>query len=194
MGLIVGTVFWQVDDPQTVTGVIFQCVFFISMGAMLKVAPQIDTRGIFYKEQDANFYPTWTFVLARALAGLPTSIQDTLVYGNLIYWFSGFVPSAANYFTFLLLLLLSAFSTGLMFSIFSARIKDRPTAQAAMSITLVIMILFSGFTVQPDVSDLITSLFIPPPRLSFYARPPCLTLRSFHPITFGSIGEIYLLG
>ena len=41
--------------------------------------------------------------------------------------------------------------SGLMFSIFSATIKDRPSAQAAMSIALVIMILFSGFTVQPDV-------------------------------------------
>jgi hypothetical protein len=33
MGLIVGTVFWQTEDPQTVMGVIFQCVFFISLGA-----------------------------------------------------------------------------------------------------------------------------------------------------------------
>ena len=49
MGIIVGTVFWQVSDPQTIMGVVFQCVFFISMGAMLKVAPQIDSRGIFYK-------------------------------------------------------------------------------------------------------------------------------------------------
>ena len=91
-------------------GVVFQCVFFISMGAMLKVAPQIDTRGIFYKEQDANFYPTWTYVLARSLAGLPTSIQDALVYGSFIYWFAGFAPSAGCYFMFLLLTLLCAFT------------------------------------------------------------------------------------
>ena len=38
-----------------------------------------------------------------------------------------------------------------MFSIFSATVKDRPLAQACMSITLVVLILFSGFTVQPDV-------------------------------------------
>ena len=82
MGIIVGTVFWQTDDPQTAMGVIFQCVFFISLGAMLKVGPQIDVRGIFYKEQDANFYTAWTYVLARACAGLPTSIQDSLVYGK----------------------------------------------------------------------------------------------------------------
>lgn len=61
MGLIVGTVFWQTPDVSSRMGVVFQSVFFISMGAMLKVAPQIDTRGIFYKEQDANFYPVSCF-------------------------------------------------------------------------------------------------------------------------------------
>ncbi|KAL7543144.1 hypothetical protein ACHAXR_013435 [Thalassiosira sp. AJA248-18] len=151
MGIIVGTVFWKIDDPQTVMGVIFQSVFFISMGSMLKVAPQIDTRGIFYKEQDANFYPTWAFVLARALAGLPTSVQDSLVYGSFIYWCSGFAPSAANYFVFLFLVLICAFTCGLMFSIFSATVKGRSSAQACMSLSLIVMVLFSGSTVQPDV-------------------------------------------
>lgn len=33
----------------------------------------------------------------------------------------------------------------------SATIKDRPTAQACMSIALVVMVLFSGFTVAPSV-------------------------------------------
>ena len=113
--------------------------------------PQIDTRAVFYKEQDANFYPTWTFVLGRALAVVPSSLQDTLIYGSIVYWFSGYVPLAANYFVFLLLLLLCAFTCNVMFSVFSAKIKDRPAALAAMSVTAVILILFSGFTVQPNV-------------------------------------------
>ena len=89
--------------------------------------------------------------MARALAGLPTSLQDSLVYGSFIYWMSGFAPTVENYLLFLVLTLLCAFTCGLMFSIFSATIRDRPSAQAAMSIAIVIMVLFSGFTVQPDV-------------------------------------------
>ena len=150
-GLINGTVFYQVSDPVSVIGVVFQSVMFISLGAMLKIAPQIDTRGVFYKEQDANFYPTWTFVLGRSLAGLPSSLQDSLIYGSLIYWLVGLAPTAGCYFVFLLLIQLSAITCGLMLSIFSATIKDRPSAQAAMSISLIVLILFSGFTVQPDV-------------------------------------------
>ena len=37
MGVIVGTVFWQSDNAQTRMGVNFQSIFFISLGAMLKV-------------------------------------------------------------------------------------------------------------------------------------------------------------
>lgn len=38
-----------------------------------------------------------------------------------------------------------------MFSVFSAKVRDRPAALAAMSVIVVILILFSGFTVQPNV-------------------------------------------
>lgn len=38
-----------------------------------------------------------------------------------------------------------------MFSVFSAKVRDRPAALAAMSVSVVVLILFSGFTVQPDV-------------------------------------------
>ena len=156
MGIVVGTVFWQVqDNPQSVVGVLYQSLFFISMGAMLKVAPQIDVRGTFYKQQDANFFPTSSFVIGRSMAALPTSVIDALFYGTVIYWFTGLAysdgASVANFFVFLLLVLVTAYSSGLMFSIFSGIIKDRPTAQACMSISVVVLVLFSGFTVQPDV-------------------------------------------
>lgn len=151
IGVINGTVFYQAKDPLSVIGVVFQSVMFISLGAMLKIGQQIDTRGIFYKEQDANFYPTWTYVFGRSLAGIPSSLQDSLVYGSLIYWFVGLAPSAGCFFVYIILIQLSAFTCGLLFSIFSATIKDRPSAQAAMSVSLVVLILFSGFTVSPDV-------------------------------------------
>lgn len=151
MGSIVGTVFWQTTDPQSMMGVVFYAVLFISMGTLGTIIPQFDSRRIFYKEQDANFFPTWTFVLARALAGIPSSLADSLIFGTLVYWLAGFAPSAGNYFVFLLLLMAFAFTCCLMFSIFSARIRDRSSGQAAMALTTAVLILFSGFTVQPNV-------------------------------------------
>lgn len=156
MGIIAGTLFWQAsDDPSSVLGILFQSMFFVCIGAMLKVPEQFEPRSIFYKHQDANFFPTWTFVVGRTLGGLPTSLIDGVLYGTIIYWFVGLAhndgASVANYFVFMLVILASSMVAGIVFSIFSATVNDKNTAQACMSVTIVLLVLFSGFTVQPDV-------------------------------------------
>lgn len=154
MGIVAGTVNWQQsEDPQSVMGIMFQSMFYISVGAMLKIPTQFEPRGIFYKQQDANFFPTLTFVAGRSLAGVPTSGIDALVYGSFMYWFVGLSSSKypATFFNFLLLVLTASLASGLVFSIFSATVRDKSTAQACKSIAIVMLVLFSGFTVQPDV-------------------------------------------
>jgi len=156
MGIIAGTLFWQQsDNPQSVMGILFQSMFFICVGAMIKIPGQFEPRGIFYKHQDANFFPTWSFVLGRSFAAFPTSLIDGIIYGSIIYWFVGLPyndgASIANFFIFMLLCLLASLVSGLIFSLFSATVKDKTTAQAAMAVTIVLLVLFSGFTVQPDV-------------------------------------------
>ena len=156
MGLIAGTLFWQAwDVASSVLGIMFQSMFFISVGAMLKVAPQYYFRGILYKHQDANFFPTWTYVMGRSLSTVPPSIIDGVLYGTIVYWFVGLAwndgASFANYIVFVLITTFASTGIGLLFSIFPAVTKDRPTGQALMSVAIVILILFSGFTVQPSV-------------------------------------------
>ena len=153
MGVIAGTVFWQGwDEISSVLGILFQSMLFIAIGAMQKVAPQYAVRGVLYKHQDANFFPTWTFVFARSLATIPASIIDGLLYGTVVYWFVGLAhddgASFGNYIMFVLITMVSSTGIGLLFSIFSAITKDRSTGQACMSISLVLLILFSGFTVR----------------------------------------------
>ena len=149
MGVVAGTVFWQGwEDVSSVLGILFQSMLFISIGAMQKVAPQYAVRGVLYKHQDANFFPTWTFVIGRSLASIPASIIDGLLYGTVVYWFVGLTPSFGNYIMFVLIAMVASTGIGLLFSIFSAITRDRSTGQACMSISIVLLILFSGFTVS----------------------------------------------
>lgn len=156
MGIVAGTVFWQQgSNPQSISGILYQNMFFMAIGAMLKIPTQFPLRGIFYKHQDANFFPTWAYVSGRSLAGVPTAMIDGILFGTIIYWFVGMAgpqngATMANYFVFVLTMMVISLTAGLVFSIFSAVVKDKPTAQACMSITVLILILFSGFTVQPD--------------------------------------------
>jgi ABC-type multidrug transport system ATPase subunit len=184
MGLIAGTLFWQAsDDPTSVLGILFQSMFFIAIGGILKVAPQYAVRGILYKQQDANFFPTWSYVVGRSLSTVPPSVIDGLLYGSIIFWFVGLAwndgASFGNYIMFVLLATMASIGIGLLFSIFSAVTRDRAQGQAMMSVTVVILILFSGFTVRVNFhfgrysiqyhSCRILNLLLP--RLLFQVQP-----------------------
>ena len=135
---------------------------------MLKVSPQYAVRGILYKQQDANFFPTWTYVVGRSLASVPSSIIDGLLYGTIVFWFVGLAhnngASFANYIMFVLIAILSSVGIGLLLSIFSAITKDRSSGQAMMSVSIVILVLFSGFTVRDELylDQSSFPLFVPP--------------------------------
>uniref|UniRef100_A0A6V2DZI5 ABC transporter domain-containing protein n=1 Tax=Ditylum brightwellii TaxID=49249 RepID=A0A6V2DZI5_9STRA len=160
MGIIVGTVFWQIGNKdninaQALIGIIFQSLLFITLGAQVTILDQITSRGIFYKQQDANFFPTWSFVLGSSIAYIPTAIIDAVAYGTIVFWFAGLASddgaSVANYFAYLLILLVSSLSFGLTFSVFAAAFRDKSSAIGGLSLFLVIIILFSGFTVQASL-------------------------------------------
>jgi hypothetical protein len=163
MGIIAGTLFWQGwEETTSVVGILFQSMFFISLGAMLKVVPQYAVRGILYKHQDANFFPTWTYVVGRSLASIPSSVIDGLLYGTIVFWFVGLAhddgASFGNYLMFVFITMMSSIGLGLLFSIFSAITQDRSSGQACMSVSIVILILFSGFTVRNSSDGLLACL------------------------------------
>jgi ABC-2 type transporter len=78
-----------------------------------------------------------------------------LVTGSMIFFMIGLAvndgASVGNYFIFVLLLFTVSLTSGLFFSMFSAIVQTIAIAQACMAVTAVLFILFSGFTVQPDV-------------------------------------------
>lgn len=125
------------------------------VGAMGVVIKQFPDRSIFYKQQDANFFPTWTYVAGRSIAAIPNALIDGCVYGTMIFFLVGMAfsegASIANYFIFMLLLFVSSLTSGLFFSVFPAIVQSVTIAQAGMAIVAVLFVVFSGFTVQPDV-------------------------------------------
>lgn len=158
MGIIAGTLFWQgSDDPTSVLGILFQSLFYVSVGAMLKIPAQFAARGIFYKQQDANFFPTSTYVLARSLAGVPASVIDGILYGTIVFWFVGLAfdggASVANYFMFMFLILVTSLTASLIFGIFSTITKNQTIGQAGLAVSIFMMVLFSGYTVSDSIAS-----------------------------------------
>jgi hypothetical protein len=82
--LLLGTLFWQAapGNPSSIVGALFQSMLYNTIGAMTLVIRQFPNRSIFYKQQDANFFPTWTYVLGRSVASVPVAIIDAVIYGT----------------------------------------------------------------------------------------------------------------
>jgi len=155
MGIVVGTLFWQQTSVGAIIGVLFQSLMFMLIGAMLLVVKQFPERSIYYKHQDANFFPTWAYVAGKSIASIPVASIDGLLYGTIIYWFVGLAfgggASIAHYFLYLCILFVTSLVSGLVFSSFAACVSTVTIAQACMAVFLVILVLFSGFTIQADV-------------------------------------------
>ena len=156
MGTIVGTVFFQqASDPRTVLSVLFQSLLYSLVGSIVRVRNQFFDRPVFYKQQDAMFFPSWSYVLGCSMASIPNALFDAVGYGSFIFWLVGLAyndgATIANYFIFMLLLFITSLTAGLVFGVFSASVRDITTSQACMAILALVCILFSGYTVQPDV-------------------------------------------
>eukprot|EP00522_Entomoneis_paludosa_P012046 CAMPEP_0172443714 /NCGR_PEP_ID=MMETSP1065-20121228/3929_1 /TAXON_ID=265537 /ORGANISM="Amphiprora paludosa, Strain CCMP125" /LENGTH=1500 /DNA_ID=CAMNT_0013194039 /DNA_START=53 /DNA_END=4555 /DNA_ORIENTATION=+ len=154
LGVVVGTIFWDASVGSLI-GVMFQSMFIQIIGAMLLIVKQFPYRSILYKQQDANFFPTWTYVAGRSVANIPNSLIDSVLFGTFIFWFTNMAfgdgASILIFFMWLIILFMTSYSTGLFFGIFPAGMADVTLAQAAMAVLVVIFILFSGFAIQPDV-------------------------------------------
>jgi ABC-2 type transporter len=87
---------------------------------------------------------------------MPTVLFDALYFGSVVYFLVGLSynqgdATIASYFIFLVILFVTSWTSGLFFSTFSSCVQTVTTAQALMAVTAILLVLFSGFTVQPDV-------------------------------------------
>jgi ABC-2 type transporter len=81
MGIVVGTVFFQSTGVSSnVFSILFQSVLYQCLGAMVLIVKAFPARSIFYKQQDANFFPTWAYVLGRSLSTVPVAMIDAIGY------------------------------------------------------------------------------------------------------------------
>jgi hypothetical protein len=71
MGISVGGVFFQTEDAVSILGALFQAMLFVMLGGMVTASAFVDERQIYYKQADANFYGSFSFVLAKATSKLP---------------------------------------------------------------------------------------------------------------------------
>jgi ABC-2 type transporter len=82
IGILAGTLFWQAQDANSIIAILFQSMFYACVAQMGAITRQFPDRSIYYKQQDANFFPTWSYVLGRSIASIPIAVTDAIGYGT----------------------------------------------------------------------------------------------------------------
>lgn len=107
-------------------------------------------RDVFYKQSDAYFYPTLSFVLTQSLVLIPMQILEMIIFALITYWSVGLSSANDSVRFFMLILIGSVFSVAIaqLFRAIGALSQSAQIAQPLAGISTVLMVLFSGY-IQP---------------------------------------------
>eukprot|EP00536_Pseudo-nitzschia_multiseries_P002021 jgi/Psemu1/182647/e_gw1.27.166.1 len=149
MGISVGGVFYQTDDPISILGVLFQGMLFVMLGGMVTAPGFVNERLIYYKQNDANYYGAFSFVFAKAISKLPQTAMDCVVFGTILYYMVGLAPQPEYFCVFLgIVFVFNVLMSELLF-IFATFAVTSSVVQVASACVVFIFMLFCGFFIPP---------------------------------------------
>jgi ABC-type multidrug transport system ATPase subunit/ABC-type multidrug transport system permease subunit len=147
IGLILGSLFWQ--RPEDAITEKMGCLFFVLMvlgtAGLAQIPSAFAKRGVFYKHRANGFYQTSAYVLSDTVVALPLSMLEGLILGSLIYFMVGLAPGAQCYLTFVFQLLCLQICLMQWFKFLAALCPVINVAQPLGGVSLMMMVLFSGF-------------------------------------------------
>ncbi|OQR82424.1 ATP-binding Cassette (ABC) Superfamily, partial [Thraustotheca clavata] len=152
MGFLYSTSFYQVDSGQIVTilGVIFTSVLFLALGQIPMIPAFVEAREIFYKQKSANFFRTSSFILAQCTTQIPFAFAETIVFGAIMYWVTGFTSSVGAFLTYLLLLFVTNLAFTTWFFFIASISPNLHVAEPVSMLTVLLYVLFAGFIMSAD--------------------------------------------
>ncbi|EQC40492.1 hypothetical protein SDRG_02383 [Saprolegnia diclina VS20] len=156
MGFLYSTSFYQVNVDQIVTvlGVIFTTVLFLALGQLPTIPAIVEAREIFYKQKAANFFRTSSFILAQCTTQIPFALLETVLFGSVMYWVTGFTSDVGAFLTYLLLLFVTNLAFTTWFFFLASISPNLNVAQPVSMVSVLFYVLFSGFIMSSsDMPD-----------------------------------------
>ncbi|KDO29394.1 hypothetical protein SPRG_05931 [Saprolegnia parasitica CBS 223.65] len=152
MGFLYSTSFYQVDSDQiiTVLGVIFTTVMFLALGQIPTIPAHVEAREIFYKQKRANFFRTSSFILAQCTTQIPFAFLETVLFGSVMYWVTGFTSSATSFLTYLLVLFVTNLAFTTWFFFLASIAPNLHVAEPVSMVSVLFYVLFAGFIMSAD--------------------------------------------
>ncbi|KAG2885028.1 Pleiotropic drug resistance protein 1 [Phytophthora cactorum] len=153
LGLLHGSTFYQFDDVnlQVVMGIAFVTINFVATNHMSLIPVVMSMRDVLYKQRGANFFRVSSYVIARFVSHVPVGLMEALVFGSFMYWMCGFVPTAAGYFLFELVLFFVSMVAAALFFFIACVTPNLNVALPVTILMLLFFVTFSGYVVTKDM-------------------------------------------
>lgn len=175
IGAIAGSLFSDlpVEDSNSMSGVLFFAALLGAFSAMAMIPIIFAQRAVFYKHSKNMFYPTVAFVMAQTIVMYPLMMLETIVFNSIVYWSVGLSDDyqGSRYFTFMFVVFVFGLCMSQFFRLIASVVSGYSIAQPLAGISVVLMVLFSGFIIPKSN--------IPPGWEWFYwINPVAYVLRS----------------
>jgi ABC-type multidrug transport system fused ATPase/permease subunit len=161
---IAGSLFSNIPTTEisTMNGFLFNTLLFSALGSFAILPLFYVNKAIYYKHTDNLFYPTLSYTLSQSAVFFPMQCIENILYITIVYWSAGLAIdiNGSNFLTFILICLIFSMTIAQYFRLVASMISSINAALPICGISIVIMILFSGF-IQPKA-------LIPPGWSWFY--------------------------
>jgi ABC-type multidrug transport system ATPase subunit/ABC-type multidrug transport system permease subunit len=108
-----------------------------------------ESKAVGYKHIKAGLYPSWAFTLSTALADLPVSALQTILYTLILYFSTGLSREAGRFFFFYLITFCVDFAVGSLFRNIAYVMPSTEAASAASAPFIALQLVFAGFLIAP---------------------------------------------
>lgn len=173
--LIIGSVFLNTPDATSAYfsrgGVIFFALLFTALNSMTEIPALFAQRPIVLRHKQAALYHPFVDALALTLVDIPFTVVTNVVFGVVLYFMVGLQRSASQFFIFMLFLITLAIGMKAWFRGLAAACKSPATAQTFAGISLLAMVLYTGYTIPKPtmIGALRWITYINPLRYGFEA-------------------------
>ncbi|CAM9790102.1 unnamed protein product, partial [Ectocarpus sp. 12 AP-2014] len=154
MGLIVGSIFYDLDldDANAKFGLIFFALLYLALEGMAQIPGAIERRGVFYKQNQAGFYPASCEVVSDTLVNTALTVLCSLVFAPVIYFIVGFSTSdnGARFFTFMVIVTATNVNLTQYFRFLAAFFPNFTLAQGFSGLSVLVCVLFCGYLIPGD--------------------------------------------
>jgi len=152
LGALTGAIFWGLGIEAVATrfGALYQSLLTIAFQTAACIPAYFVRRRVFYKQKNAGFFSCSSYLLASTAAASPLVLLDSVLFGTIVYWCTGFARDdhGAHFFVFLAHLTSVGWAMMSFFKLTTFLSPDLTSAAAVSGIVTFFLLLFSGFIIS----------------------------------------------